>query len=96
MPPCRTYLDTVKECNLEIARRRGVLHPHPSQTHRRESMTKYRNTLLLAGLWVNAYIVGLERAEGLTWRVWLLVSVSATYLIALINAWPMSSEKDIL
>ena len=57
-------------------------------------MTRYRNTLLLFGLWVNAYVVGLERAEGLTWKTWLLVGCSAAYLIALVNAWPMSTKKD--
>ena len=57
-------------------------------------MLRYRNAFLLFGLWVNAYVVGMERAEGLTWRTWILVSVSAAYLIALVNAWPMPSEKD--
>ena len=57
-------------------------------------MTKYRNILLLTGLWVNAYVVGLERADGFTWRVLLVAAVSAAYLIVLVNAWPVPYEKD--
>jgi hypothetical protein len=55
---------------------------------------RFRNALMLLGLWANAYVAGLERMEGLTWKALLLCGVSAAYLIALLNAWPMSSEKD--
>ena len=50
-------------------------------------MKKYRNALLLFGLWVNAYAAGLERAQGLTWKALLLCAFSAMYVLALLEAW---------
>jgi hypothetical protein len=50
-------------------------------------MTKWRNAMLLLGLWVNGYVVGLERAEGLTWRVVFIAGVSAMYTLSLLRAW---------
>jgi hypothetical protein len=54
--------------------------------------TKFRNAMLLFGLWINAYGLGLERSEGLTWKVWLLCASSAAYLIALLYAWDRKTE----
>jgi len=45
----------------------------------------WRSTLLLVGLWVNAYAAGFHRAEGMTWQALALIVASATYLVALVN-----------